>query len=118
MGYINLDIPPRPVALPCPLALTGNKTVATLFQGRPRAPRLPFLMRKPANGARVNWGSWSNGAAELGQGSIFKFTNPDTKAFRAVFAGSYPPGRAPRFILAKGDRIFWLSVAALRCGWA
>ncbi|MCH2592422.1 MAG: Ig-like domain-containing protein [Pedosphaera sp.] len=106
VGYINLDIPPGQSLYHVPLALTGNKTVATLFQGAAKGSKVAILDEKTGEWSEGELGdAWSNGAAELGQGSIFKFTNPDTKAFRAVFAGSYP-GQGAEVILAKGTGYF------------
>ena len=102
VGYVNLDIPPGQSLYHVPLALSGNKTVATLFQGAANGSKVAILDAETGEWAEGELGdTWSNGAVELGQGSIFKFTNPDTKAFRAVFAGSYP-GQGVEVNLSKG----------------
>ncbi|MDP7585921.1 MAG: hypothetical protein QF920_08960, partial [Verrucomicrobiota bacterium] len=106
VGYINLDIPPGQSLYHVPLALSGNKTVATLFQGAAKGSKVAILDEETGEWVEGELGdTWSNGAVELGQGSIFKFTNPDNKAFRAVFAGSYP-GQDAEVTLAKGTGYF------------
>ena len=106
VGYVNLDIPPGQSLYHVPLALSGNKTVATLFQGAAKGSKVAILDAETGEWAEGELGdTWSNGAAELGLGSIFKFTNLDTKAFRAVFAGSYP-GQGVEVTLAKGTGYF------------
>ena len=106
VGYVNLDIPPGQSLYHVPLALSGDKTVATLFQGAAKGSKVAILDAETGEWAEGELGdTWSNGAAELGLGSIFKFTNPDTMAFRAVFAGSYP-GQGVEVTLAKGTGYF------------
>ena len=106
VGYVNLDIPPGQSLYHVPLALSGNKTVATLFQGAAKGSKVAILDAETGEWAEGELGdTWSNGAAELGLGSIFKFTNPDTKTFRAVFAGSYR-GQGVEVTLAKGTGYF------------
>ena len=106
VGYVNLDIPPGQSLYHVPLALSGNKTVATLFQGAARGSKVAVLNAETGEWAEGELSdTWSNGAVELGQGSIFKFTNPDTKAFRAVFVGSYL-GQGAEVTLASGSGYF------------
>ena len=102
VGYVNLDIPPGQSLYHVPLALSGNKTVATLFQGAAKGSKVAVLNAETGEWAEGELGAtWSNGAVELGQGSIFKFTNRDTRAFRAVFVGSYL-GQGAEVTLASG----------------
>ena len=116
VGYVNLDIPPGQSLYHVPLALSGSKTVAALFQGAAKGSKVAVLDAETGEWAEGELGdTWSNGAVELGQGSIFKFTNPDTKAFRAVFVGSYL-GQGAEVSSGQGRGVLWLSVAALRRG--
>ncbi len=102
VGYINLDIPPGQSLHHVPLALSGNKTVATLFQGAAKGSKVAILDSETGEWAEGELGdTWSNGAAELGKGSIFKFTNADTKVFRALFVGSYS-GQGDEMNISKG----------------
>ena len=100
----------------CRLALSGNKTVATLFQGAAKGSKVAVLNAETGEWAEGELSdTWSNGAVELGQGSIFKFTNPDTKAFRAVFVGSYL-GQGAEVTLAIGSGYFGYPSPLLRRG--
>ena len=106
VGYINLDIPPGQSLYHVPLALSGSKTVAALFQGAAKGSKVAILNTDTGEWAEGELGdTWSNGAVELGQGSIFKFTNPDSKALRAVFVGSYL-GQGAEVNLAAGAGYF------------
>ena len=106
VGYINLDIPPGQSLLHVPMALTGNKTVAALFHGAANGSKVAIFNAETGEWAEGELGdTWSNAAAELGQGSIFKFTNPDSKTLRAVFVGSYL-GQGAELSLAKGAGYF------------
>jgi len=106
VGYVNLDIPPGQSLYHVPLSLSGSKTVAALFQGAAKGSKVAILDSETGEWAEGELGdTWSNGAVELGQGSIFKFTNPDTKVFRAVFVGSYP-GQGIEVSLAMGAGYF------------
>jgi len=106
VGYVNLDIPPGQSLYHVPLSLSGSKTVAALFQGAAKGSKVAILDSETGEWAEGELGdTWSNGAVELGQGSIFKFTNPDTKVFRVVFVGSYP-GQGIEVSLARGAGYF------------
>ncbi|MDP6794769.1 MAG: Ig-like domain-containing protein, partial [Verrucomicrobiota bacterium] len=106
VGYVNLDIPPGQSLYHVPLALNGNKTVAALFQGAAKGSKVAILDSETGKWTEGELGdTWSNAAVELGQGSIFKFTNADTKAIRAVFVGSYL-GQWAEVNLAKGAGYF------------
>ncbi|MED6314669.1 MAG: Ig-like domain-containing protein, partial [Verrucomicrobiota bacterium] len=106
VGYINLDIPPGQSFYHVPLVLSGSKTVAALFQGAAKGSKLALFDPATGEWAEGELGdTWSNAAAEIGQGSIFKFTNPDSKPFRVVFVGSYA-GKGAEVTLAKGTEYF------------
>ena len=107
---IYLDIPPGQSLHHVPLALSGNKTVATLFQGAAKGSKVAILDSETGEWAEGELGdTWSNGAAELGKGSIFKFTNVDTKVFRALFVerrGKDADGKVVEYTQSyyRGDR--------------
>ena len=106
VGYVNLEIRPGQSLYHVPLSLSGSKTVAALFQGAAKGSKVAILDSETGEWAEGELGdTWSNGAVELDQGSIFKFTNTDTKVFRAVFVGSYP-GQGTEVSLAKGAVYF------------
>ncbi|MBO61474.1 MAG: hypothetical protein CMO63_05840, partial [Verrucomicrobiales bacterium] len=101
VAYINLDIPAGQSLYHLPLALSGNKTVATLFQNAPKDSTLAILNIETGEWAEGTLGeTWSHGATELAQGTIFKFTNPG-EPFRVILSGTYA-GQGGEVSLADG----------------
>ena len=89
VGYINLDIPAGQSLYHVPLALSGNTTIATLFQNAPKDSTISILNTETGEWAEGTLGeTWSNGAVELTQGDIFKFTNAGD-SFRVILTGTY-----------------------------
>ena len=89
VGYINLDIPAGQSLYHVPLALSGNTTIATLFQNAPKDSTISILNTETGEWAEGTLGeTWSNGAVELTQGDIFKFTNVGDP-FRVILTGTY-----------------------------
>ena len=89
VGYINLDIPAGQSLYHVPLALSGNTTIATLFQNAPKDSTISILNTETGEWAEGTLGeTWSNGAVELTQADIFKFTNAGDP-FRVILTGTY-----------------------------
>ena len=89
VGYINLDVPAGQSLYHVPLELSGNTTVATLFQNAPKGSTLSVLDSETGEWADGTLDdTWSNGALELSQGTIFKFTNAGD-SFRVILTGRY-----------------------------
>ena len=89
VGYINLDIPAGQSLYHVPLVLSGNTTIATLFQNAPKDSTISILNSETGEWAEGTLAeTWSNASTELKQGSIFKFTNAGDP-FRVILTGAY-----------------------------